>query len=213
MATWYSEFKPEVVIDRIEKNKTIDTNGQVLIHGFEFSEYTSILGSMIHFNREIPEVERKKIINQSIFAAATKVLMHDKLIAEISRREKSYLATPKTRFRLVTSISMQNPKVPLLFRFKEIELSFGWRQSKTISTARNIILNRTKDTVVGGLPSFYESVSVLVSARTSNEAAALALDQLDLVRGIWNFWKNEEFLVFGFFINLCLYRIINNPAN
>jgi hypothetical protein len=191
VATWHPEFKREVVIDRIEKNKKIDSNGQVSIHGFEFSEYTSILGSMIHFNREIPELERRKIINQSIFAAATKVLMHAELIAEITKREKSYLATPKTRFRLVTSISMQHPKVPLLFRFKETELSFGWRQSKTISTARNIVLDQERNAIDGGIPNFYESVSVLVSARTKNEAAELALDKLDLIRGIWNFWKNR----------------------
>ena len=53
------------------------------------------------------------------------------------------------------------------------------------------MLDQTEGTVVGGLPSFYEPVSVLVSARTTNEAGALALDQLDLVRGIWNFWKNR----------------------
>lgn len=53
------------------------------------------------------------------------------------------------------------------------------------------MLDQTEGTVVGGLPSFYEPVSVLVSARTTNEAGALALDQLDLVRGIWNFRKNR----------------------
>lgn len=191
VATWHPEFKPEVITNRLEKNKTIDANGQVSIQGFEFSEYTSVLGSMIHFNREIPEIERRKIINQSTFAAAVKVLTPDRFLAEITKREKSYLAAPKTRFRLVTSISMQHPKVPLLLRFKEIELSFGWRQNKAITTARRTILDQTKDTVIGGLPSSYESVSVLVSARTKNEAATLAQDQLDLVQGIWNFWKNR----------------------
>ena len=130
MATWHSEFKPEVITNRLEKNKTMDANCQVSFHGFEHSEYTSILGSMINFNREIPELERRKIINQSIFTAATKVLTHEGLLTEISKLEKSYLATPKKRFRLVTSISMQHPKVPLLLRFREHEISFGWRQSK-----------------------------------------------------------------------------------
>lgn len=191
MATWYPEFKPEVVLDRIENNKTIDANGKVSFHGFEHTEHTSILGSMIHFNREIPEIERRKIINLSTFAAAEKAITPESLLKEINKQEKSYLAKPKTRFRLVTSISMQHPKVPLTFRLQETELSFGWRQNKTISTVRNNVLVDAKDTIVGGMPIFYESVSALVSARTKNEAAVLALDQIDLIRGIWNFWKNR----------------------
>lgn len=191
MATWHPELKAEVITTRLERNKTIDANGQVSFHGFEHSEYTSILGSMIKFNREIPELERRKIIIKSTFVAAAKVLTPDKLLAEIIRQEKSYLAIPKTRFRLITSISLQHPKVPVLFRFKNIELSFGWRQNKTVAASRNIILDRAKSSIIGGLPSFYESVSVLVKARTNNEAATLALDQLDLVRGIWNYWENR----------------------
>ena len=146
---------------------------------------------MVHFNREIPEIERRKIINLSTFAAAEKAITSDSLLKEIDRQERNYLAKPKTRFRLVTSISMQHPKAPLTFRLQETELSFGWRQNTTTSTVRSDILTRAADTVISGLPTSYEPVSALISARTHNEAVTLALDQIDLIRGIWNFWKNR----------------------
>lgn len=192
MATWHEGFNPSVVTDRVEKTKTIDAAGKASFHGFAHTEHVSILASMLQFNREIPEIERRKIINLSTFAAAVSgKITPDSLLAEVSIREKQYLATSKSRFRLVSSISISNLTAPVILRLQRSQLCFGWRPNKTTAISRSKLVDDAKTTITGDVPMFYSTVSALVTARAKNEAAALALDEIDLIRGIWNLWKNR----------------------
>lgn len=64
-------------------------------------------------------------------------------------------------------------------------------ERKTLNTRAKIILN-AQSTIAGDMPSFYAPISVTVSARSSNEAGTKALDDLDLLRGIWNLFNNRR---------------------
>ena len=193
MATWQDGFNPKVITDRIEKTKNINEDGKASFHGFAHTEHVSILLTMLCLNQEIPDIERRKIINLATFAAAASgTLTPESLRAEVTAHEKRYLATPKIRFRLVSSISLSLGATPLVLRIKDSQLCFGWKPNKTTSANRTNILVDAKSSITGDLPSFYTPVSALVSARTNNEAAAKALDQIDLIRGIWNLWKNRN---------------------
>jgi len=192
VAAWHDGFNPSVITDGVDKTKTVGADGRASFHGFAHTEHLSILTSMLRLNREIPDLERRKIVNLSMFAAAASgKVTPDALIAEVSIREKQYLATPKRRFRLVSSISMSTTTRPLMLRLQRSQLCFGWKPNRSTAAIRSKLVDAAKRTIAGDLPTHYSAVSALVTARTKHEAVALALDGIDLIRGIWNLWKNR----------------------
>ncbi|MDH2915293.1 MAG: hypothetical protein PXX77_00305 [Gallionella sp.] len=192
MATWNKEFNPSVITDRVEQTKKNDGSGKATFNGLDFEEHVSILTSMLQLHQEIPDDIRKRIIVQSLFASASSgQVTPTALLAEVTVQEKLYLSTPKKRFRLVSSISISLPQEPLTIRFKDSQICFGWKENKSTQVNRSKLISSGRDTIIGTVPMFYTTISALVSARSESEAATLALDHIDLIRGMWNLWKNR----------------------
>ena len=53
------------------------------------------------------------------------------------------------------------------------------------------IFDSAKYSIVGEIPKNYKNVIVTLSAKSHAEAANRALDSIDLLRGIWNFYENR----------------------
>lgn len=146
---------------------------------------------MIRLHREVPDGEARKILNLAMFAAAGSAnVTPDSLRFHVDKLEKAYLKAPKRRFRLVTSISANFDASPLRYKVGTSEIRFGWKP-KNVEPARAAQVKHAEDSIHGQLPNGYSPVSAFVSARNANEAATIALDQIDLLRAIWNFWKNR----------------------
>jgi hypothetical protein len=192
VANWVEGFDPALIAQRMEKVKSTAKDGGVSFSGFEHMEQVTILTSMLNLNREIPEAECRKIINRATFAAAAKgIVTPDSILKQVASLEGDYLRQPQQRFRLVTSISLTLPSSPKVFHVNSSRISIGWRSDKKTSTNRAAIFKDARETVSGELPNNYSRVAVSVTGRSTNEAASKAIDDLDLLRGIWNLWKNR----------------------
>lgn len=193
MATWNAGFEPSLLTERIEQTKSVSGDGKASFSGFAHTEHMSVLASMLRLNVEIPENEARRLLNRACFAAAAAgKVTPDSLLAHADALERTYLSSPKGRFRLITSISAAFSSSPVAIRSGTAELCFGLRPSRR---AERIHAEKVKDaehSIYGSLPTFYAPVHALVSARNPDEAATQALDQIDLFRAIWNFWKNRS---------------------
>jgi hypothetical protein len=193
MANWVEGFDPALIAQRMDKIKSIGKDGRASFAGFEHTEQVAILTSMLSLNSEIPEAECAKIINKATFAAAMNGLVTPvSLLKQITLLESDYLRQPTQRFRLVTSASLIIPARPKVFNVNSSRISIGWRPDKKTRTSRADIIKGAVETVSGELPSNYSQVAVTVTGRSTYEAASKAIDDLDLLRGIWNLWKNRH---------------------
>ena len=147
---------------------------------------------MLHLNSGIPDNEARKILNLACFSAASVgKVTPDSLIAHAEKLEKKYLSTPKTKFRLVTSISVDFTAEPVTFRAGTVEISFGKTASPKAERCSAELIEDVKKSVFGELPRFYSQVTAVVKARNPDEAATHALNRIDLIRAIWNLWHNR----------------------
>lgn len=194
MAKWKSEYDQIELAKRIEETRKESPDGKVKFEGFITKLHQSLLYSMIDFSHEIPEIDGRRIANKAIFKAGEKGDITEKrLLTEIKNLERDYLNKPFQRFVLVTSISLGimstfhriylkgrnqiiiEPRLPGRFLREELQIR---------KQANHILFTEP--------PSNYLAVRVHVAARSPYHAAELALDNLDFVRGIWNFIENRR---------------------
>ena len=191
MPSWISNYRPDLIAQRIEKTKSISIEGKVSFSGFAHAQHLVLLNSMVELDREVPEIEKRRIISQATFKAGKRGEITSKsILREIGKLEREYLSTERQKYRLITQISVsrlcQFPKVS----FDGSSITVHARLNKTTQISRAKLIDAAKHWISGDLPNDYPAVSVSVIARSTAEAAAKALDRLDFVRGIWNYWKN-----------------------
>lgn len=98
MADWISDYNPHQVAEAFEKAKNVDKNGKVTFQGFTHYDYVVILNSMVSLNKEIPLLEKRRVISQAIFEAGAKgKITAERLLSEIRNLESKYLRRPLQR--------------------------------------------------------------------------------------------------------------------
>lgn len=192
MSTWRNGCDPSQLAQRIEQAKTISADGRVSYSGFEHAEHLVLLGGMLDLNKQIPDIEKRRILNKATFNVGAKgVVTPDSLRHHASNLESEYFRKPITDFRLLTGVSIERAIEMPIFRINGGSISINPKLSKTTSRHRAALLADARGSIAGDPPANYSSVSVAVRARSPFEAAQKALDNLDLLRGIWNFWENR----------------------
>ena len=193
MAKWISDYNPHEVAEALEKAKNVDKNGKVTFQGFAHYDYAVVLNSMVSLNKEIPLLEKERIINQATFQAGAKgKITAEKLLSEIKNLESEYLRRPLQRYNLVTSISVNRFCKLKRTKIYGCTISFCPSLPKVYREGISKITHHARHSIAGEIPTNYMYVKVSVSARSHAEAANKALDALDLIRGIWNFFENRK---------------------
>ena len=188
-AKWNSNYDPHLLAERIESNCKRDANGQVSF-GMEHHEYEAVLRSSLALSEEIRESEIGGIVWKGIVAAAKAgKITADLLRTEINRAERDFLKLPLTRFVVVTNLSL--PAATSLTRRprKDEIISIGGLSYGKFDRAQ--VMERAQTFLAADLPTTYSSTRVSLTARTTGEAGIKALEDLDLLRGIWNFRINN----------------------
>ena len=192
MASWAKGYDPALLAERMENAKSVSGAGKVSFSGFEHSEHVVVLNSMLVLDPEVPEVEKRRIVNQATFKAGEKGVITPKLLlAEANKLERSYLTSSVNPYRLITTISIARSCQFPAVRFKGSSIVVHAKVSKKVRNSRNDLLQDARRSVNSKLPDHYADVSVSVNARSTAEAADKAMDRLDFVRGVWNLWKNR----------------------
>ena len=193
MPVWIKEYNPELISERMEKVKIISDDGKVSFSGFEHSEHVVLLNSMIKFNKEIPEIEKRRIINQATFIAGAKGAITPKsLLGEINTLECNYLSTPEQNYRLLTDISISNScQIPTVY-FEGSSIIVHAPLNVAAKTNRKKMVEKSQYFFDNNIPKNYAPISVTVKGRSTAEAADKALDRLDFIRGVWNLFHNRK---------------------
>jgi hypothetical protein len=192
MAKWRKEFNPDEVVKRLEEAKSGSTPGNVSFTGFEVSEQLLILGGMIEIAPEIPDLERRKIVNAAAFEAGAKgQITANSFLHSCQGHEAEYFRKPVTDFRLLTGISIASDIQLRPIRMGTLTITFNPR-ARVAEKNRAKLHQEVKFSLGYDLPTRYMNASVAVKARSPHEAAQRALDGIDLVRATWNLWLNRS---------------------
>jgi len=193
MAKWIDKYNPKEVADRIDKAKSLDKDGKVSFKGFEHYDYTVVLNSMVTLNETIPEIEKNRIVKQATFKAAARGKIDSRnLLAEINKLESDYLKRPEKEFKLVTSISIDRFFKIKAKKINNCTINFKSSLSAPYLKAISEISAIASQSITGDIPTNYKKVIITLNARSDAEAANKALDSIDLLRGIWNFYENRK---------------------
>lgn len=195
-----SENSVNVLAKQLEKHRIHDNSGQFTgWEGFEFEDYLTAIESYLIFDNQIPQYECSRILLKAIDSLAkTKILSAKEILGSVSKEENLYLRKPKIDFILATSISIKY--------FDELKKAH--RKNKSIKFMRSLpkrfdqnkAIKEWKSIKIGELPTTYTSIQISVKTRGEYEAFNTAIDELDLLRGIWNLKLNGE-VAFGFLRN------------
>lgn len=157
----------------------------------------SLLTSAFKFRKEIPDNERVKIVNKGVFNAAKKGVLTSKSInSEILKEINLYNAQLPKQYILVTKISATYFEGLNRIKVSDETIIFSRYLSKkfdrfdrkeVIEIAKQMDLINDSESLFG-----WTFVKVFVKARSEHEAFSKAIDSLDLIRGIWNFYFNRS---------------------
>lgn len=198
-ANWAdNEQKSEKLVQALlepVKNQFIP-NGKGGVAGMNFGaydEYLSAIESYIKLNSEIPEPEKFNLLSNAVWAAAkAKTLDAKNLLSFVHTEESKYLSKPKEDYEFVSSLSVKyfkglsrnNLKPPIRFA-RKVPKKYDFKP----------ILEPHPHVGVTGMPESYSFFRIPVKARNPQEAYRLGIDNIDLLRGIWNwYFKPTEYI-------------------
>ena len=188
---WNEGYDPELAAKKIQAITKVAEDGRVSFAGFEFKEFETLLFSMLKFPSEIPDREGQRIVRDAIRIAAKDGKITPKaILIQASKLANSYLALPFERYALYTSISIDSRWILPISRLqygKNI-VTFDRKPSKKFTRAASQLMEQAKTLTIGGMPKDYTYVKIFISAREIYEAANLAIDTIDLIRGVLN-WR------------------------
>jgi hypothetical protein len=196
MAVQWKDKKIDEVklhLQRLDKAIGVDAKGQVSMpiqlafgHGFETG--AAIIAACATFSDETPEREQVAIAEQAIADSkkAGSLELRD-VLSHMQRRERAYLKRPKEPYVLLSTLSLAYYEKLGLLRPSGATITFSRSVPKRFKIPDRV---KTSYLYRERLPTNYTRVRTRVSARDILTATDTAIDQLDFVRAVWNFFFN-----------------------
>ncbi len=167
-------------------------DGRIAFEAFASYDLAAVLASSVPLADELPETERNRIIRQAIFAAAKEGAITEKsLVAAVRELESSYLKLPQASYVVATSLSITSRSVDMR-RTSVNGSALIFTRKLPPPFDRSALAERLRQHGHDNLPRNYLATRVSVTARSHDQAFALAMDKLDYLRGIWNFDINRR---------------------
>jgi hypothetical protein len=195
------KFNIGVLMDTICERKRKDlTTGEVSFDAQDgmFDDALTVLESSVEFDEAIPKSMYRGLVFRSLVAVAkSNTITAKSFMDELGRQEQAYKKTSPQRYVLTTSLSARDLS-PFLPRtgISGARITFGERLPKPFREEHERMRQHGRLTLFGELPRNtsimrrYTYARVSVWAKADIEAVESALDGLDLLRGIWNFYLN-----------------------
>jgi len=189
LAIWKQRiYQPEQIIQKITEYQASGRQGYPFID----KEIQTLLVSMIKFNEALPESEKRRIIGSALRQVlAASGITANSLLGRICKLEQEFLNQPKAPYVLATALLV---KTSSIFPRKSIDgATFTFTNKLPIEflRARQSLDERAQLDRIPKLTSNHQAVRVHIYARSPAEATQLALDRLDLLRGIWNLYLHS----------------------
>jgi hypothetical protein len=189
-AKWKNDKKIDKTVLQQKYNQfRKDSNyiGMPVSRWFEYQDFLLLLFNLIEFDNSLPELEMKRIFNESIKELKEKGHSDlDKLIGKISKIENSYKNRKTNSFVLLTNISVKYSKNINIIKLPKCTLSFNNYFNPEFNNKTLVSEYFPSER----LPLNYTNVKVFTKAKSPIEAANIALDGINFIRGIWNLFLN-----------------------
>ena len=216
MAQWHRKYNPSILVQELEKSRSINSEGKAQFDGFGMMTISPKLQEMICMNSEITHEDKHGIVMQSIFNAGRDTLTAETILTEINQLEGAYLSSCEHNYIVVTSLSIDknHHKLPNV-KIDDNKINFSASLPKSFAKAIDNMQSIIYFTNKKKLPSDYLQARVSVRAKSVYLAAEKALDSLNFFRGILNFAINfgGQTFSFGGGYNKPINRILLGPIH
>jgi hypothetical protein len=191
MARWLKDYNPQPLIDRLNKSRSINKEGQVQFGGFDIYKCLAHIDLMLELAIDLPDYEKRGLVQNAIFKAGKVNITKDSLLKELTLIEKQYLVAEEKIYYLVSSISINylRRKLPKR-RIGDIYLSFSKSLPKSFIKARKYCNFFQYNVEKLEYPRDYLRVKVRVKSNSYHQAVQNALIGLNLYRSFLNFSNN-----------------------
>lgn len=191
--SWKEGCNPELFVNEIKKARKINANGEVSFVGWNFYELNVLIFSILNFPKGISDYEGRGLVQEAIFKAGKRGIITTKsLLSEVNKITAEYINQDIKRYALVTSLSISQFTSLKRIRIKDSLLIIEKNLPKRFRRESLKILNHAKQSIFAELPNNYLPIRVHVSARSIHDAANKAIESIDFVRGIWNWFYNRS---------------------
>ncbi|MDO9087299.1 MAG: HEPN domain-containing protein [Anaerolineaceae bacterium] len=192
LINWRKNSKPEILIELLNSSRIKNPNGEYSFSGFDYHYNFDLLFGFIDFPERIPEYDLRNILHNVLHVLVkNKSIKKDELIREVDRECNFFIQTPSKRFVLFTSLSINNTAQINSLKMNNSIINFSYNYEIFLKSTENSF-RRAQISHQVRIPENYLYIKVFVSARSMYEAADKALDNLDLIRSIWNFYFNLQ---------------------
>lgn len=192
-ANWLRGYDPEHLAVRLDESKSLGQDGRVSFDGFGFTEYIVVLNSMVSLNDTITEFEKNNIVRQAAFSLAEREQISSSgLLKEISKFESEYLKQKPQKFVLVSTLSINRNLKLKRIQINGSTITFHSYLAKQFTEEiENKIKIPASYTITGEYPKDYIFLRTSVKAKSYSQASSIAIDSIDIIRGIWNLFYNR----------------------
>ena len=189
-AAWAKGYDQSLIVDKLAAAR-IRGDGKSVSWKGSTNEIAQTLTTAIEFSTDVPAVERFNLLRTAMLNVAKKGPITQKaLIAATSREEARYFSSAARPYVLISTWSVQSPHV-----FRRIgpgAVTVGAKLSGRFQRNYRDVISRARMQYGFDVPNSFAPVRARVQARTVFEAYERALDALDTLRGIWNWFFNRH---------------------
>jgi len=190
MSKWIKDFNPQPLIDRLNKTRAINQNGNVQFSGFDLLVNLAHIDSMLELSIDVPDYEKRGLIKSAIFKAGKQNITKKSLLKELNLLERQYYTVEEVKYYLRTSISINRYRRELNHkRIGDVYLSFPKELPKPFYESRKSVdFFRHIEKI--DYPKDYMIARVCVKATSVQQASNKALLGLNLYRAYLNYANN-----------------------
>jgi hypothetical protein len=200
--SWRKNFNPEVVAKALEKTVNRSVPSKITLNGPEVKDYMVLLKSMVDFPEQICEHEKSSLIWSAIMRTVEiGPITSASLLKELRRATLSSLRTPLMPYLLASTISLRPIDFERKLSICGAKVNISSRLKKSALIARAELFEDAEHCLNAPHPERYSYVTATVQARSMDDAFEKGMTAVNLVRAIWNFYKNRQ-----------TYRIITHPS-
>lgn len=197
MANWINKrpysFDPCLIAKRLDDCRI--EGKECSFEGFQYDQLIMVLSSMVQVHPELVEEEKWSVIQRGVSHAARHGRVTDTSILKgINQVEGKMLKAPKSKFIIVSRLSIQLPRERIRVSHLGITVTLCKSLPRSYSESRSSLMQMAKHSVLGPIPKDYSYVMIPVLARSHISAAVKAMEELELIRGIWNLHLNRTVL-------------------
>ena len=182
-------------MQRVEDARIVSANGEISFRGFEVSEYLAILHGLGLCSKDIPQTEQRRMVWRAVVNAAKKgKITRNTFLGELRGMEREFSKKSVQRFALVTSLSVPWHAYSRITNLGGVQVRLHPSIPKRLASAHWERVNEAKSSMDTDLPTDYCYLVARAAGKSEFQVVDQALDAVNLLRAIWNFYFNRRVL-------------------